>query len=129
MKTTVDSRIRTMSPQFIVSDIERSIEFYTKKLGFELDFRYENFYVGIVRDGFSVHLKSGRTLVAERKKKRLNEDLDIVFGVSGVDELYKEFVSKNVDIVKPVCDMPYGREFYAVDPDGYILAFLESRDV
>jgi predicted enzyme related to lactoylglutathione lyase len=115
-----------MSPQFLVTDIERSIEFYTKKLGFEIDFRYENFYAGIVRDGFSVHLKSGRTSVSERKKKRLNEDLDIVFGVSGVDALYNEFVSKKVEIMKPLCDMPYGREFYAVDPDGYILAFLES---
>jgi catechol 2,3-dioxygenase-like lactoylglutathione lyase family enzyme len=121
----INSRIQTMSPQLLVSDIDRSIEFYTKKLGFVVDFRYENFYTGIMRDGFSVHLKSGRPSTGERKKKRLNEDLDIVFGVSSVDALYNEFVSKKVEIMKPLCDMPYGREFYAVDPDGYILAFLE----
>ncbi len=126
MKTSVAPRIKEMSPQFIVSDIERSIEFYTSRLGFGLGFRYENFYAGVVKDDCSIHLKSGRPSTSERKKKRLNEDLDIVFGVSGVDELYKEFSEKGVEIVKPLCEMPYGREFYIADPDGYILAFLES---
>lgn len=124
MKATVAS-IQKMSPQFLVKDIERSIEFYTNKLGFEVEFRYENFYVGIIRDGFSIHLKSGRPSTGERHKKRLNEDRDIVFGVSGVDQLCKDFLSKGVDVVQPLCDMPYGREFCIADIDGYILAFLE----
>jgi catechol 2,3-dioxygenase-like lactoylglutathione lyase family enzyme len=126
MKTITTSRLETMSPQFLVADITRSVDFYTKKLGFEVKFRYEDFYVGIEKDGFSIHLKSGESLIEERGIKKLNEGLDIVFGVNGVDELYNEFVSKNVDIVQPLCERPYGREFYIADPDGYILAFLES---
>ena len=107
------------------ADIDRSIEFYTKKLGFDIDFRYEDFYTGIIKDGFSLHLKSGNPSTEERKNKRKNEDLDIVFSVESVKDLYNEFLNKSIDIVQPLCDRPYGKEFYIADPDGYILAFLE----
>jgi catechol 2,3-dioxygenase-like lactoylglutathione lyase family enzyme len=68
-----------MSPQLVVSNIERSIEFYTEKLGFAVVFRYSDFYVGIIKDGYTVHLKFGNPSVEERKNKRVNEDLDIIF--------------------------------------------------
>ena len=126
MKTSTQSRIKKMSPQLLVSDIEQSIEFYTKKLGFDVEFRYEDFYAGIIRDSFSIHLKSGKPSIEERKNKRGNVDLDIVFSVEAVEDLYEEFVNKSVEIIQPLCDRPYGREFYIADPDGYILAFLEE---
>jgi len=126
MTTTTQSKIKKMSPQFLVTDIEQSIEFYTKKLGFDLEFRYEDFYAGIIKDGCSIHLKSGKPSVEERKSKRENDDLDIIFSVEGVEDLYEEFVNKSVEIIQPLCDRPYGREFYIADPDGYILAFLQE---
>ena len=126
MTTGTQSKIKKMSPQFLVADIEHSIEFYTKKLGFDLEFRYEDFYAGIIKDGYSIHLKSGKPSIEERKSKRENDDLDIIFSVDGVEDLYEEFVNKSVEIIQPLCDMPYGREFYIADPDGYILAFLEE---
>ena len=126
MTTSTQSKIKKMSPQFLVTDIEHSIEFYTKKLGFDLEFRYEDFYAGIIKDGYSIHLKSGKPSVEERKSKRENDDLDIIFSVEGVEDLYEEFVNKSVEIIQPLCDRPYGREFYITDPDGYILAFLQE---
>ena len=115
-----------MSPQILVSDIDRSIEFYTKKLGFDVDFRYEDFYAGIIKDGYSIHLKIGSPPTEERKNKRENEHLDIVFSVEDVEDLYNELVNKSVEITQPLCVRPYGKEFYVADPDGYILAFLEE---
>lgn len=117
--------IKKMSPQFLVKDIEQSIEFYIKKLGFELDFFYDGFYAGIVKDGHSIHLKSGQPNKEERENKKENNHPDIVFGVEAADALHDELVNKNVEIIRPLCDQPYGREFYISDPDGYILAFLE----
>jgi len=38
MTTGTQSKVKKMSPQFLVTDIEHSIEFYTKKLGFSLEF-------------------------------------------------------------------------------------------
>lgn len=126
MNIGTQSKIKKMSPQLLVTDIEHSIEFYTKKLGFDLEFRYEDFYAGIIKDSYSIHLKSGKPSIEERKSKRENDNLDIVFSVEDVEELYEEFVNKSVEIIQPLCDRSYGREFYIADPDGYILAFLEE---
>ena len=120
------SRIKQMSPQFLVADINRSIDFYTDKLGFDIDFRYEDFYAGIIKDGFSIHLKSGQPSIEERKNKRNNEDLDVVFSVDGIEDLYRGLADKFVKFTQPLRKMPYGKEFYVADPDGYIISFLEE---
>jgi catechol 2,3-dioxygenase-like lactoylglutathione lyase family enzyme len=114
---------KQMSPQLPVTHIERSIEFYTKKLGFSLDFRYEDFYAGIIKDGYSIHLKSGDSPGNDKKNK---EDLNITFSVESIESVYEELLSKSIDIVQPLRDMPYGKEFYIADPDGNRIAFLET---
>ena len=126
MNNIAHSTIKKMSPQLLVSDIDRSIEFYTSELGFEVEFRYEDFYAGINKEGFSIHLKSGDPCADERERKKENEDLDIVFSVHDINDLYHELLNKKVHILQPLCDRPYGKEFYIIDPDGYILAFLEE---
>ena len=128
MMAVTDPKIKRMSPQFLVTDLDRAITFYTKKLGFELEFRYEDFYAGILKDGCSIHLKTGKPSNEALKSKRENYDLDIVFSVDNVEELYEHFLKESIDIVQPLCDRPYGREFYITDPDGYILAFLENAE-
>jgi len=126
MDTATTSSIKKMSPQFLVSDFERSIQNYTKVLGFDLEFRYEDFYAGIIKDGYSIHLKCGQPSREERENKKENNDLDIVFSVDNVDALYEEYSQKPIEIIQPLCERPYGKEFYIADPDGYILAFLEE---
>lgn len=125
MDTIIYFRIKKMSPQFLVTDIERSIEFYTKKLGFDIDFRYEDLYAGIVKDGHSIHLKLGEPSIEERMNKR-NNGLDIVFSVDSIEKLYQELSNKSIEFVQPLRDMPYGKEFYVADPDGYTIAFLKA---
>jgi catechol 2,3-dioxygenase-like lactoylglutathione lyase family enzyme len=115
--------IKGMSPQLSVADIEHSIEFYTKKLGFSLDFKYEDFYAGIVKDGQSIHLKSGTPPGKDEKNK---EDLAIIFSVDSIERLYEEVLGKSIEIVQPLRDMPYGREFYLADPDGNRIGFVEG---
>lgn len=125
MNAVTYSRIRKMSPQLLVADIEYSIEFYTKKLGFDVDFRYEDFYAGIVKDGYSIHLKVGRSL-GQRENRRIMENLDIIFSVDNIEGLYEELSSKSVEFTQSLREMPYGKEFYVADPDGHIIAFLEE---
>lgn len=126
MAVIAHPRIKKMSPQFVVADLDRSVEFYTKKLGFDIDFRYEDFYVGIIKDGFSIHLKTGQPLGGGRQHEKDHEHLDITFSVDDIDYLYEELSSKSVAVIQPLRQMPYGKEFYVSDPDGYIVAFLEE---
>jgi len=116
--------LKKMSPQLRVTDIGQAIEFYTKKLGFSLDFRYEDFYAGIVKDGHSIHLKSGGPPGNDGKGK---EDLDITFSVDNIERLYEELLNKAIDIIQPLRNMPYGKEFYIADRDGNHLAFLKEN--
>jgi catechol 2,3-dioxygenase-like lactoylglutathione lyase family enzyme len=122
---TVYPKIKSMSPLFVVADLEQSLDFYTQKLGFEIDFRYEDFYVGIVRDGYTLHLKSGSPPSEERANKRKNEHLDLYFSVEEIHNLFESMKSRPITIIQSLRQMPYGREFYIADPDGYILGFLE----
>ena len=126
MDTIITSEIKKMSPQLVVADIDDSFEFYTGKPGFEIDMRYEDFYAGISRDGWSIHLKKGKALIEERKNKRINEDLDIVFSFDGIENLQQECLTRAVEFIQSLRNMPYGKEFNIADPDGYTIAFLEE---
>jgi len=123
LKPSSVSSIKKMSPQLLVAHIGQSIEFYTKQLGFSLDFKYEDFYAGIVKDGHSIHLKSG---IPPGKDGKNREDLNITFSVNNIERLYEEIQSKAIKIDQPLRDMPYGKEFYIADPDGNRIAFLEE---
>jgi catechol 2,3-dioxygenase-like lactoylglutathione lyase family enzyme len=126
MDTLTNARIKKMSSQLLVADIKHSVEFYTKELGFDVDFYYQDFYAGIIKDGFSIHLKAGKPSVDEGANKRTNEDPDIIFSVEGIEDLYKELSGKSVAFAQSLRHMPYGKEFYVADPDGNIIAFVEE---
>lgn len=110
--------IKSMSTQLPVADLERAIRFYTEVLGFELSFRYEDFYAGVVKDGFSIHLKQGKP-----NGNKVNGDIDLMFDVEDIDGVYRLLAGQS--IIQPLREMPYGREFYIEDPDGYVLSFLQ----
>jgi predicted enzyme related to lactoylglutathione lyase len=122
MNTKTIPKLSSMSPQFLVADLEKALIFYTQKMGFIVDFRYGDFYAGISRDGHSIHLKNGN-----KQEGGQTEDLDVLFGVIGIESLSDELSSSGVQIAQPLRDMPYGREFYICDPDGYLLGFLETK--
>ncbi|WP_153800623.1 VOC family protein [Foetidibacter luteolus] len=76
---------------------------------------------------FSIHLKTGNPFSEERQSKRNNEDLDIVFSVDGIEDMYDEISGRSAGIIiQPLRHMPYGKEFYVTDPDAYIIAFPEQ---
>jgi hypothetical protein len=45
------AKLTSIAPQFLVDDLPRSIEYYRRCLGFELDFTYEAFYARVSRGG------------------------------------------------------------------------------
>jgi len=126
MNTRTYSKIKKMSPLLLVADINHSIEFYTMELGFNLDFRYEDYYAGIIKDGYSIHLKVSKYSIDERENRKNNEDPEIIFSVSGIEGLYEELSNKSVEVIQSLRAMPYEKEFYVADPDGNIIAFVEE---
>lgn len=116
-----------MSLLLLVTNLDQSIRFYTEKLGFVVDFQYEDFYAGLIKNGCSLHLKLGSLVKEERENRIKNEDLDIVFSVGEITELYEAMKARLVNVIQPLRQMPYGQEFYITDPDNYCIAFVTEN--
>ena len=113
-------------PQFIVDDLEVAMAYYRDRLGFDVDFIYDDFYASVSRNGFAIHLKKAPKLEGERTYKKAHEHLDAFVRVSGVRELFGELQSKGAAVIRPLTEQPWSCiEFYVEDPDGNILCFSE----
>lgn len=120
---TMTPRITSLAPQFLVDDLERSVEYY-KKLGFEFGEAWEGFYVIGFIDGLELHLKEAPKDVEERRRRRENEHLDAAAGVEGIEEYFRRCVANGVTILKPLAPTEWGtKDFYVEDPDGYVICF------
>ena len=117
--------LKSASPQFLVDDLPRALEFYEGQLGFSVDFVYEGFYAAISRGNAVLHLKCAPKIEADREHRKAHEHLDAHVEVSGLRELYEEFQTRKVPILRALEARPWGRDFYVEDVDGYILGFGE----
>jgi len=59
-----------------------------------------------------------------RQKNFLNDNL----GLSPlIEALASEMIASGASISVPLRQMPYGKELYVRDPDGYVLGFVEAQ--
>lgn len=117
--------LRYVAPVFRVTDLARSIRFYCEKLGFELDFSYEDFYASVHRDGCYIHLSCSSPTARDQAAFERAEHLDACAVISAAQNLAAEFSLTGATFSVPLRTMPYGIEFYVRDPDGYIIGFVE----
>lgn len=121
------TRITFVAPVLQVADLTRSIAYYRNELGFDLEFEYEGFYASVFRDGCRVHLKCGPPPERDQQAFEAAEHLDACFGVVDADALASELGAAGATLSVNLRRMPYGREFYVRDPDGYILGFIQPN--
>jgi catechol 2,3-dioxygenase-like lactoylglutathione lyase family enzyme len=101
----------------VVSDIATAIEFYTKKLGFQLGFTWGDppTFAGVTLDHVQIFLAKGTPSP---------EGCSVQFDVGDADELYEFHRANGVEIAEPIADREYGMRDYAVrDLHGYRLGF------
>ncbi|MGE5324887.1 MAG: VOC family protein [Actinomycetota bacterium] len=121
------TRITGIAPQFLVDDLDRAIACYCDKLGFELDFRYQDFYAAVSRDGFAIHLKCAPKLPRDREDRKQNEHLDAYISVSGIRDLFRELEARGAQVIRPLEQRLWAcMDFYVEDADGYVLCFSEE---
>ena len=106
-----------------VRDLEASKDFYTQKLGFEIDNSNPQAYIfKYNQDQASFAI---RTPLEPLEGKELGVGTALWFAVSeNLDELNALYKSKEIDSVGPIFDTPFGRAFHLKDIDGYKLTFL-----
>ena len=119
----IKPRLTSFAPQFLVKDLDRSMEFY-RKIGFEFGEPWDGFYAIGHLDGLELHLKEAPKNEAERLHRRENEHLDAAAGVDGIEAFYEQCVANGATILKPLMPTAWGtRDFYVEDPDGNIVYF------
>jgi len=110
-----------------VRNLEASKEFYTNKLGFELS-EMKN------PDACIFKYKQGEASFAIRKPignldgKELGVGASLWFAIDEkIEDLQTRLTEKEVTLLGPVNNTPFGKTLMAKDPDGYIITFLEAN--
>jgi catechol 2,3-dioxygenase-like lactoylglutathione lyase family enzyme len=116
-------------PQLIVADLNRSCEFFCKKLGFSLVFSYGDppYYAQVARDRARLNLRWVERLTMEAKVDGHEDMLSASMTVATAEEiklLFIEFRSADVPFHQTLKGQPWGaKNFVVQDPDGNLLLF------
>ena len=110
--------------QLRTTDLERSIRFYTEKLGLALAFRHQDFYAGIRAGEQLFHLK----LVDERDPSiafvEHGGHFHLYLTTSDIVVTAKALKAAGVEIVRDVSETPWGTKELAIrDDQGHTLYF------
>ena len=119
-----------------VESVDRSIEFYTGKLGLKLEYNASPDFALIRAGGdggngggtigllaLHVALKEGVEVSSDKQKRAIHVELS----TDNLDALYEELRANGVQFDQPPHDEPWERSMTAFDPDGYAVEFAQGR--
>jgi len=125
--------LKSLTPNLIVSDVERSIRFYRDVLGFAVGLTVPDgapYVFAIVQSGpVQIFLNAPGPAIEEYpafKDRPLGGTLTLFIDVVDITRSHAELQGK-VKIVMPLEHKWYGvTEFAFEDPDGYLITFAEA---
>jgi len=123
---------KKLTPNLLVSNVERSLAFYVDTLGFERGMTVPDaspfVFASVVSGSVEVFFNDAATAVKEYPGfggKPIGATGTLFIEVEGVDALHARLKS-TVKIVMPIVTQFYGmREFAFEDPDGYVITLAE----
>jgi catechol 2,3-dioxygenase-like lactoylglutathione lyase family enzyme len=126
MESSSHMPITSITPQLRTTDIQASVNFYTEKLGFTLEFIHQDFYAGLRAGNQLLHLK----LVDERDPSIAyvaeGKHLHLYIGVTQIDALAAELRARGVRFTQDLHATNWNtREFVVQDDQGHTLYFGE----
>jgi catechol 2,3-dioxygenase-like lactoylglutathione lyase family enzyme len=121
------AEFKKVVPVLKVSDVQKSVDFYTSVLGFTVAWRAAN-----DGGGENCMLQAGAAELLLSTGSHLGDKPQftgtLYFQMDGVREFFEK-VRHKAPVVWPLETMDYGQlEFGIRDGDGYVLAFAEALD-
>jgi len=123
-----------LTPNLLVTNVERSLAFYVGTLGFERGMTVPDaspfVFASVTSGPVEIFLNDAATAVKEYPAfagKPIGATGTLYIEVDGVDALHDR-IKSTVKVVMPIATQFYGmREFAIEDPDGYVLTFGERK--
>jgi catechol 2,3-dioxygenase-like lactoylglutathione lyase family enzyme len=121
-----------LTPNFVVSDIDRSLAFYRDVLGFEVTRRVPDdgplLFASLQSGPIEIFLNAPGPALEEYpafKDRPIGGTLTQFIEVTGIRAIHTSLAGK-VNVVMPLEKKWYGvTEFAISDPDGYLITFAE----
>jgi uncharacterized glyoxalase superfamily protein PhnB len=120
-----------LSPTLAVRDMKKTIDFYTKSLGFRLGMTFpspENpEYADLSKDGMVLMFLPAAN-IGIGNQEILGVGVNLYMQIDGdIDEYYDKLKKQGVKIAVEIKDEPFGiRDFTVEDVDGYQLTFNQT---
>lgn len=127
--------LKKLTPNLIVSDVERSLAFYRDVLGFSVAFTVPDtsplVFAAVQSGPVEIFLNAPEPAVAEYpafKDRPIGGTLTLFIEVVDIRKVH-ESLNGRVNIVMPLETKWYGMtEFAFADPDGYLITFAERAE-
>jgi catechol 2,3-dioxygenase-like lactoylglutathione lyase family enzyme len=127
--------LKSLTPNLVVSDVARSIEFYRDVLGFTLGPTVPEaapYVFAIVESGpVRIFLNAPEPAIAEYPAfadRPIGGTLTLFIDVERIADVYADLKDR-VNVVMPLEKKWYGvTEFAFADPDGYLITFAERHE-
>ncbi len=136
-KATTTIALKKLTPNLMVEDVNRTVEFYRDVLGFEVQVTVPDGgpaagpldWAMLTRGGVTLMFQSRASLAGEipaLADTPIGGAVTFYTEVEGVEALHAQLGGR-VEIVQPLHDTFYGtREFCFRDCNGYLISFSES---
>ena len=137
-------KISKLSPNFEVSDIKRTVAFYTENFGFMLEMAVpqsqdgieqalsedkEYVYAMMQKDNVEFMFQRSDTFkndVVFSKELNIGATVSFYMHIEGIKEFYETLKNKNLQMTELKTTWYGMQEFYVKDCNGYILGFAEK---
>lgn len=126
----MNEKMRFEGLTLTVESVDRSIEFYSGKLGLKVEWNALPAFA-MIRIGAGT---IGLLAAAEARKEGVEETspaqkkaIHVEFSSDDLDGLYEELKGKGVEFHQPPHDEPWERSMTAFDPDGYAVEFAQGK--
>jgi lactoylglutathione lyase len=124
--------VKKLTPNLVVSNVERSVAFYCDVLGFTLAQKVPDesplVFAAVQSGNVEVFLNAPEPAMAEYpafKSRPIGGTLTLFMEVEGIKPLHDALAGR-VNVVMPLERKWYGvTEFAITDPDGYVITFAE----
>ena len=112
-----------------VKNLEASLTFYHGILGLPISSRHEGAGMKMAMLGEEAQPKIELVELADNKEKHLHSDLSIGIAIDSMESAMELLETKKILIERgPNSPNPSIRFFYVLDPDGYEVQLVETRE-